>query len=291
LNMGIFIKKSPRWFLCQILIILKHLDLSKLSSLTLDTRTFGPMRAGEKWDLVEDGFMSINSVKIHGRKSSEDFYAEIADSITSSGIPYLREIELIVRQNTFMIYDGLLRHATDQLEVLDITLCHELSHKEQQIVIKKIESLVAGAPRLKTLRFEPFGQNKSLRIRSRSLESVKLTDEDCAGLLLHSSKIDCPSLSILEMKVVLDSFDPDIFARSSSFRSIKSMRLIVDSTKEESFRKYRLKAQKLFVTLGQMPLLRNLDIQVVCHIPPIEIDLRQIEHLNIEGAEKVFGRL
>ena len=73
------------------LMKLKFSDMSKMNSLVIDMTKYQNIGAGGKWNLVKDGFVSIDYVKRGDQIRDDPFVRECAKLIVTSGVGSVSE--------------------------------------------------------------------------------------------------------------------------------------------------------------------------------------------------------
>jgi len=172
---------------CTTWLKMNFCDLSVLKCLRLGTRPSHhrelvvetPPTVKEKWDLVEDGYVSLEVVKTIGRKSKEDFYRECCRLIATSVLPSFQKIKIYQFPNSFDIYNPFFFSFTDRLEELHVELNTDWNRRSEESLrewnkakIMRVEQLVLGAPLLKALVLDLITDFLyDLKVWSKSLET------------------------------------------------------------------------------------------------------------------------
>jgi len=276
-------------------IRLKAFDLSALESLKILDYSIGaaPISAKDKWELVEDGIVSISFVKELCKKSGDDINREYSKFFAASGVPSLQRIEMYLSPNSFEIYNSLFLCAIDRLVELyfnfhsNSILDDNYFAKDKKAALKRIEQLVGIAPRLRKLTLHSgWGQGNTIldfKIQSESLQKLNLM-KGGIGPTIQALDVNCPALTTLRMLIVPEVFDVNQFFRSKSCGVIECMRITFVSLHGDYSEEASITGKQVLKMMGKMSSLEDLHLNGDLHIVFADTDLPLSDRLVSNSA-------
>eukprot|EP00554_Chaetoceros_debilis_P010997 CAMPEP_0194108558 /NCGR_PEP_ID=MMETSP0150-20130528/8231_1 /TAXON_ID=122233 /ORGANISM="Chaetoceros debilis, Strain MM31A-1" /LENGTH=630 /DNA_ID=CAMNT_0038797285 /DNA_START=158 /DNA_END=2047 /DNA_ORIENTATION=+ len=267
---------------CITSLVLKFCDLSTLESLDLNSTSFQPE---SKWDVVKDGLVSIPFVNEHGKMSENEIFRKYSQYITESAGRSLKRIEMNLSLNWFELYAYLFQNFIGRLEELEFnfegdSVPGDYFLDEKKAALKRMKELVHVAPRLKVLTLGSSWDRTiiDLKLQSKSLECLYLVGSDQEGPVIRNLDINCPALTTLKMRIVLEAFDVNRFIRSKHCGNIKVLHLYIDRMHGNHRRKgASITGNQVFGMIGKMSSLQELSFYdksdlffADVYLPPIE---------------------
>ena len=247
-------------------LMLKALDLSELENLDItcsrsyddDVQDYIPISAKDKWELVEDGLVSIPFVKELCQKSMIDVHREYSQCIAASA-PSLHSLCMNIGSCSFDVYNSLFMCVIDRLVKLDLDYISEAVDDDladdRKEAFKKIEQLVCIAPRLEDLTIH-YGWSNTIydkfKIHSESLQSLSLLNYCDTGPAIKVLDINCSTLTSLDLRIVPGIFDPNQFSQSNSCGVIKDMHIVFDNLQGTSSAELSMARKQVLEMLNMM---------------------------------------